>query len=210
MIEDIIRAVLGMPPGAAKINRDLAAMREITAPMRERLIPWEEDRELELMSLKMDSRTQKIGVDKVTMGSIQSIYFEPMVVFAYKDYVKGSREALLYCRTQQMEFVYRLKKRDTDVFYNGNHVAVLDSQQVLHGRRSGVVLGKVRPYGADMLTIMVQDREAGHLFNPSRPHSDVQRAFYLLNALQEDETGIFLAMGFYELIIRMLANKKKK
>jgi len=210
MIEDFLRAVLGMPPGISRINKDLVVMRQLTRPIADQIIPWEQEKELELMSLKMEIKSQKRGMDKIILGSIQSIYFEPMVTFAYRDYVKGVREALLYCRTRNIEFVFRIKKKDVDVFMNGTQVAIMDQQGVMHGVKSRSALGSVRPYSTDLLSVIVLDREAGHLFNPLRPHSDVQRAFFLMTGLKDEEERIFLALGLYELITRMLVNKKKK
>ena len=210
MIEDIIRGVLGMPPGVKKINKDLAIMRQVAMPIVDQLIPWEEEKEIELMALKIDLKAQKRGLDKILLGSLQSIYFEPMVAFAYKDYMKGTREALLYCRTIKMEIVYRIKKNDIDVYLNGKQVAIIDSNNIMYGMRSKSALGRVVPYSSDLLSIIIWDRETGHLFNPSRPHSEVQRAFYLMTQLSDEEQGIFLALGMYEMITRMLINKKRK
>ena len=210
MIKDILRAVLGMAPGANKINLDLAAMRQHCKPTVEQLIPWEEERELELLSLNVNFLSQKRGPDKMVFGTIQSIYYEPMVVFGYKDYVKGQRDALLYCRTKNLEFIYRLKRRDTDVYFNGNHVAVLDQAGILHGMRSKSTLGGVRSYSNDLLSIVVQGKDVGHMFNPSRPHTEQQRAFFIMGKLDEEEEYILLALGLYELVTRILTNKKKK
>lgn len=210
MIEDFLRALLGIPPGNARINKDLAIMRQLTKPMADQIIPWEEEKELELMALKVDIKKQKRGMDQMVLGQVHSIYFEPMVTFAYRDYVKGAREALLYCRTRDVEFVYRIKKKDIDVFLNGNHVAIIDQQGKMFGLKSRSALGGIKPYSSDLLSIMVLDREAGHLFNPLRPHSDVQRAFFLMTRLTDEEERIFLALGLYELITRMMVNKKKK
>ena len=210
MIEDILRAVLKMAPGAKKINMDLAAMRDYCKPIVEQLIPWEDEKELELLSLKVNYTAQKRGMDKMVIGTIQSIYYEPMVVFAFKDYVKGQRDALLYCRTKNLEFIYRLKRNDTDVYFNSNHVAVLDAKGILHGIRSKAVIGAVKPYSGDLISIIVQGKDVGHLFNPSRPHNEQQRAFSVMANLNEEEEYILLALGLYELTLRMLANKKKK
>jgi hypothetical protein len=210
MIEEILRSVLGMAPGAKKINLDLAAMRQHCKPIVEQLIPWEDEKELELLSLNVNFMPQKRGLDKMVFGSVQSIYYEPMVVFGYKDYVKGQRDALLYCRTKNLEFIYRLKRRDTDIYFNGNHVAVLDHAGILHGMRSKSTLGGVRSYSNDLLSIIVQGKDVGHLFNPSRPHNEQQRAFMLMTNLEEEEEYILLALGLYELVTRVLVYKKKK
>ncbi len=210
MIEDLLRSVLGLPPGVNKINRDLVVMRQLTMPIVSGIIPWEEEKELELMSLNLDSRMQKKGLDKILVGTIKSIYFEPMVAFAYKDYVKGSREALLYCRTSQKELVFRIKKSVVDVYLNSGQVAVINMQSEMFGLKSKSSLGKVRRYSGDLLSIIVKDKEAGHLFNPLSPHSSVQRAFYLMKKLDAEEQGIFLALGLYELLTRIIVRKKTK
>ena len=210
MIEDILRAVLGMPPGTSRINKDLEIMRQLTKPLADQLIPWEKEKELEIMALKMESKFHKRGMDRISVGTLQSIYFEPMVTFAYMDYVKGAREALLYCRTRSLELVYRIKRKDIDVSLNGTQVAIIDQQNVMHGLRSRSIIGQVKPYSPDLLSIIIWDREVGHMFDPLRPHSDVQRAFFLMTPLAEEEERIFFAFGFYELITRLLTVKKRK
>ncbi len=210
MIEDLLRAVLGLPPGVKKINKDLATMRQMTMPVAERIIPWEEEKELELMSLNLDFKTQKKGLDRIVVGTIKSIYFEPMVAFAYKDYIKGSREALLYCKTSQKELVFRIKKRVVDVYLNSGQVAVINMEGEMFGLKSKTNLGYVKRYSGDLLSIIVKEKEAGHLFNPNSPHSSVQRAFYLMKKLDAEEQNIFLALGLYELLTRIIVRKKKK
>ncbi|MEP6796193.1 MAG: hypothetical protein ABJB16_17835 [Saprospiraceae bacterium] len=210
MIEDIIRKVLGMPPGTRKINQDLAAMRQIMRPLQSQLIPFREESELELMSLKLDLKSQKRGLDKIVAGTIQSIYAEAMVVFAYKDYIKGVREALLCCKTSDTEIIFRIKKQIVDVYFNGNQVAIIDQNNVMHGLKSRGILGRIRPYSNDLLSIMVKDREVGQMFNPLRPHAHQQRAFTLISKLNEEEEAIFISLSLYEMLTRILENKRKK
>lgn len=208
MIEDIFRMVLKMPPGIRKINSDLALMREKLKLVHDHLIPFQDEKEIELMSLKHEIKFQKQGLDRILTGSLYSIYYEPMVSFAYKDYIKGVREALLCVRTRASEYIYRIKRHETDVYLNGGHVAIIDHQSIMHGLRSRTVLGRVKPYSNDLLAIVIKDREVGQLYNPARPHSPQQRAFTLIAHLNEEEEGVFLALSLYELITRLVANKK--
>ncbi len=209
MIEDIIRKVLGMPPGTRKINQDLAVMRQIIKPQKQHLIPFQAEKELELMSLKLDIKSHKQGLDKIIAGTIQSIYYEPMVAFAYKDYIKGVREALLVCRTSDIELIFRIKKQAVDVYLNGKQVALIDRNNIMHGLRSRNTLGRMRPYSNDLLSVIIKDREVGQMFNPLRPHSYQQRAFSLIANLNDEEEAIFLALSLYELLTRILKNKRK-
>jgi|SRR5687768_3275648 len=208
MIEDLFRMVLKLPPGVRKINHDLALMRQMIQPFQDQLIPFQDENELEIMSLKHDLKIHKQGLDKILKGHIHSIYYEPMVAFAYKDYIKGVRDALLYCRTKNSELVYRIKKTEVDVYFNGKQVALIDHNNVMHGLRSRTVLGRVRPYSSDLLSVIVKEKEAGQMFNPNRPHSPQQRAFSLIANLNEEEEGIFLALSLYELVGRLISNKK--
>ncbi len=210
MIEDIIRKVFGLPPGNKKINQDLALMRQIMKPYQSGLIPFREESELELMSLKLDLKSQKKGLDKIECGTIQSIYAEPMVCFAYKDYIKGEREALLCCRTSDAEFIFRIKKQNVDVYFNGTQVALMDRNNILHGLKSRGILGRIKPYSNDLLSIIVKDREVGQMFNPLRPHAHQQRAFTLLSHLNDEEEAIFISLTLYELLTLMLEKKGKK
>ena len=117
-------------------------MRQIIKPYLPHLIPFVEEKELELMSLKLEVKSQKKGLDKILNGTIQSIYNEPMVTFAYKDYIKGVREALLLCRTSHSELIFRIKKMDVDVYLNGTQVAMIDRNNIMHGIRSRTCFGQ--------------------------------------------------------------------
>jgi len=210
MIEDIIRKVLHLAPGTRKINQDLAAMRQIIKPFQSQLIPFREESELELMSLNLQLKSQKQGLDKIIAGTIQSIYSEPMVAFTYKDYIKGVREALLCCKTSDTEIIFRIKKQNVDVYYNGSQVAMIDQNNTMHGLKSRGVLGRIRPYSNDLISIIVKDREVGQMFNPLRPHAFQQRAFTLLARLNSEEEAIFISITLYEMLTRILENKRKK
>ena len=204
MIEDLFRMVLKIPPGIRKINQDLDVMRHILRPLQDHLIPFQEENEMELMSLKHEVKTQKQGLDKILWGNIHSIYYEPMVAFAYKDYIKGVRDALLYCRTKNHEFIFRIKKSGVDVYFNGKQVALLDDNKNLYGLRSKSILGGLRPYSNDLISVIVKDREVGQMFNPLRPHSPQQRAYTLLVDLNDEEEGIFLSLTLYEILTKLL------
>jgi hypothetical protein len=207
MIEDLIRRVLKVPPGTKKINEDLAYMRTMMGPVLAELIPFQEENELELLSLRHEIKNQKQGLDKIWYGSISSIYYEPMVAFCYKDYIKGVRDALLLCRTRNMEFIYRIRKGSTEVYFNGAQAAVIDANGVMIGVKSRQVLARVKPYSKELMTITVKEKEAGQLYNPLQPHAPQQRAYSLLRSLQDEDETIFLGITFYELMVRMLANK---
>ena len=200
--------VLKIPPGIRKINHDLALMRQMIQASQDQLIPFQEENEFELMSLKYDLKSQKQGLDRILKGHIHSIYYEPMVAFAYKDYIKGVRDALLYCRTRNSELVYRIKKREVDVYFNGKQVAMIDQNNVMHGLLSRSILGRIKPYSNGLLSIIIKEKEAGQMFNPLRPHSPQQRAFSLIANLDKEEEGIFLAITLYELVTRLISNKK--
>lgn len=207
MIEDLFRMVLKIPPGTRRINQDLEVMRQLIRPFHDHLIPFQDENEMELMSLKYEVKSHKQGLDRMLVGNIFSIYYEPMVAFAYKDYIKGVRDAMLYCRTRTSELIFRIKKRDVDVYFNGKQVALIDSNNVLHGIISRSILGRLKPYSNDLISIIVKDREVGQMFNALRPHSPQQRAYTLIANLNQEEEGIFLALTIYDIITKLIADK---
>jgi hypothetical protein len=209
MLEDIIRKVLRMSPGNKKINRDLSTMRQLLRSVQPQLIPFQEEKELELMSLKVEIKPQKKGFDKIQTGLVHSIYHEPMVAFAYKDYGKNSRDAMLCCRTSRIELIYRIKKLQVDVYQNGSQVALIDSNHIMYGLKSRRALARVKPYSNDFLSIIIHDKEAGQLFNPAREYSHQQRAFSIVTNMNEEEEAIFMAIGLFEFVTRLLENKRK-
>lgn len=199
--------VLKIPPGTRKINQDLDVMRQMLRPLQDQLIPFQDENEMELMSLKFDTKSQKQGLDKIVLGKVFSIYYEPMVVFAYKDYIKGVRDALLICRTKSTELIFRIKKRDIDVYFNGKQVALIDANNVMHGIISKSILARLRPYSNDLVSIIIKDREVGQMFNALRPHSPQQRAYSLIANLNTEEEGIFLAITLFDIITKLIGNK---
>jgi len=210
MIEDILRAIFRLSPSEKRINADIATMRQLTRPLADQVIPWEKEHEIELLSLNATVKTQKDGMDKIQWGALQSIYFEPMAAWAFKDYVKGEQDALLYCRTKEAEFIYRIRPKKTDVYFNGKFTAWIDPQGVMYGVRSRQMLGRIRQYSSDWLSVVIGDRDAGHVFDARRPHPPQQRAFMLLVKMDQEADLIFQAFGFAEVITRWLANKKRK
>lgn len=198
-----------MPPGNRKINEDLGFMRELIRPAISALIPFQEENELEILSLRHEEKTHKQGLDKVIAGTMQSIYYEPMVAFAFKDYIKGSREALLLCRTRSMEFIYRLGKTGTDVFFNGTPAGWIDFHGVLFGVNSKKELARTKRYSKEMLSVFIKGAEAGHLYDPLQPYTSQQRAYSMLGNLKDEDETIFLAVTLYELLTRKVPNKNQ-
>lgn len=210
MIEDLLRSILGLSPGEKRINQDIAKMRELTRGVATEIIPWEKEDEMELFSLNITHQTKKDGMDKITQGVIQSIYFEPMAVYAYKDYVKGSRESLLYCRTKETEFIFRLLKERTDIYFNGKLTAYIDMQSMMYGYKSKQLLCRITQDTYDWMGIRIGKEMIAQVFDPTRPHATQQRAFSLYGKMEQEEKLIVRAAGFYALLTRWLGQKVKK
>lgn len=210
MIEDMLRSLFGLSPGEKRINQDIAKMRELTRLPAYDIIPWEKEGEMELFSLNITHQTKKDGMDKIRQGVIQSIYFEPMAVYAYKDYVKGTRESLLYCRTKEAEYIYRLLKNRTDIYFNGKLTASIDLNHVMVGHRSKQILCRITQDTYDWMGIRIGKELVAQVFDPTRPHASQQRAFSIYGKLAQEEKLIVQAAGFYALLTRWLGQKVKK
>ena len=203
MIEDILRVILGIPPTARKIGLDLDVMRKETKDWYEKLIPWQQEKEMELLSFNMEKKVQKQGFDKIMKGAYMSIYSEFMFTFAYKDYLKGSgKNALLQIRTKSHEFVYRLKKKGTEVFVDSNYVAFITREGMMYSARTRRSLARISQLSSDYFAVIVGEKEVGHLLNPETANKVNPRAFLILENMNEQEELLFSAIALIEVVLR--------
>jgi hypothetical protein len=203
MIEDIFRVALGLPPSNKKIQQDLQVMHKETTAWRDNLIPWEDENEIELFSLMQEKKWIKQTWDRLLKGVFYSIYHEPMMTFAYKNYIRGGKNALLYVRTIEYEFIYRIRKKKSDVYVNGQFVAEIRPDGLMYGGRFKRLLGRMRVISEEYFGIVIWDKEVAHLLNPDKADRVNPRAFELMEKLNEQEETMFLALAFHEIILRL-------
>ncbi|HLF65388.1 MAG TPA: hypothetical protein VI603_16605 [Saprospiraceae bacterium] len=201
MLEDIIRKLLKAPPSQRRILADLTVMADETRPWRDKVIPWEEEREMELLSLNREYKWVKQSFNRLLKGVFHSIYHEPMLTYAYKNYIKGGHFALFYAATLSHQFIYQKQKTRTDFFIDGEHVGYLTPEWLMYSHRRRL-LGRRNRFSDDYFTVVVWDREVAHMRDPRRVDRVNPRAFEIMDSLNDKEELLLMAIAFLTMIER--------
>lgn len=192
-----------MPPSSGKISRDLQMMRAETQEWYAHLIPFQQEKELELLSLTQEKKLVKKSFLKVLKGVFQSIYTEPMFTYAYTDYMKDKgKNALLQVRTKTTEFVYRIKKKLTELYVDGKLAAVITPEGEMYSVRTKRQLGRISEVSQDYFGIIIGEREVAHMLNPEKADRINPRAFVILENMTDQEEILFTSMTLIEVVLR--------
>lgn len=200
MLEDLFRVILKVPPSQKRIQRDLGYFRTETKEWRDKLIPWEEEKEMELFSLNSQTKWSKQGFDKVLKGVYYSIYNEPMLTFGFKNYIRNSWNTLIWGATHSHEFIYRGKKKQTDFFIDRQHVGHITDKGLMYSSQSKRLLGRRNDLNPQYYSVVIWDREVAHLMRPKKADRINPRAFEVMEEMTEQEELLLMALGFLTII----------
>ena len=129
------------PAGMAK--RDGNKLRALLGPYLDKLVPLTAG-EMELFALNKETRRIKKGRHIITTGVYNSIYHEPLMAFAYKEY-KGKNVATLMAKTRDLEYFYISINGETRVFLNGKAFGVITNTGVLYTPDRSKKLASISP-----------------------------------------------------------------
>lgn len=192
-------------PSDRKINADIEQMRREIDKMDLNLVPWDKE-ELELFSLNQINQLAKKSITTRATGVFTSIYQEPMLAYSFKKYVSPNLNAVLYARTAEHEYVYRIRKNGIKIMIDGQAIGVLDNEGALYSPRQKQLLAKLPRESEELLLpVIVNNKEVGHIVNPKRSEAANPRAFDLVDAdMTKAEEEVFLALGVLEVIQRSI------
>lgn len=191
-------------PGKNKIQKDLRQMKAEIQPWYSELVPWEKG-ELELLSLNQINKTSKKRIVTKSKGIFTSIYHEPMIAYSLKKYVAPGVNALLYARTAQHEFVYRIKARGVEIMIDEQKIGTLKKNGAFYSARKNKLLAQVnRDSDALLLPVIVKDKEVANIVNPKKTSKTNPRAFEFVSNMEKEEETFFLSLAILELVQREL------
>ncbi|MDX1408858.1 MAG: hypothetical protein R3330_12010, partial [Saprospiraceae bacterium] len=172
---------------------------------REQLIPWVAENEMELFSLNQQNKWVKQTWDRLLKGVFYSIYNEPMLVYGYKNYIRGSKNTLIYAATQSHDFIYRGKKNKTQFFIDREHVGYITDEGLMYSGKSKRLLGRRNSFTPDHYSVVIWDREVAHVLKPQRADRVNPRAFEIMETMNDREELLLMAISFLTIILE--ANK---
>jgi hypothetical protein len=179
-------------------ENDEQDLNEILVDLRKTLVPFTEA-ELETLSLRQGLRQTVAGREDTTLGIYESIYHEPLVAFAYRDYDLGSN-ALLVAQTASLTWVYKIANKYTTVSINGRPVGKINHDGTLVSSESNRKLAEIDLMGRENYPVAVGERPVGHIVHQHAASSVNPRAVQLYHALEQDEHELFLALAFLSLV----------
>ncbi len=194
---------LHFQPGFKKVQKDLAEIKQQTSSIEEQLIPWSGE-EMELLSLKQIHQKKGSGILGSGQGVFTSIYDEPMVLYAYKNYIATRPNNVIWAKTAQHEYVYRTKNGRTSIHLNDQLIGDLSQDGQLVAPRTKELLAKVeRNSHLDLIPVQVGSKEVASIINPDKAETLNSRAVQLINeSMQAQEEVLFLALLVHEMIRR--------
>lgn len=194
--------LVNFQPSNSKIKKDLQELRDEIAPWVEELVPWKKE-ELELLSLQQTNRVLKKRVVTTVKGVFTSIYHEPLVAYAFKRYVSGQANAILYARTSHHEFTYRIKNNEVQLHIDKQYVGRISQSGQLFNARTDQLMGHIQmDENSGLLPVVIGDRELASL-TPSdgEAMNTGTRAFQFLNEnISEDEETLMLSLSILEMV----------
>ena len=189
---------VAFPGGRGQLDKDVALMTDALRPELAELAPITDD-ELERVSWNILSDKKRQGF---TPGRITTIYHEGVVLFGFKKYwTPGSSRSLLYARSANYEWVYRIRGKQVDVAINGKPTGRLLPDGRLVDSKKRTLARLNRRTEQELWPVVVADAELGALTNPAFKHSELARAFSFTVPMSRTQRGYFLAVTLYEMLV---------
>ena len=193
-------ALINFQPGSSKIRTDLKKMKSEIMPWIDQLVPWTKE-EMELLSTNQVNQKIKKGIVKTAKGVFTSVYHEPLIAYSYKKYVSPNVNAVLFVRTSHHEFVYRIKKKGTELFIDNQPVGMISNEGLLYGGKRIRLLARINKQGSELeLPIIIGDKERGTLVRSNSSDEVNARALQFVTPMGAQEEAVFLSLAIFELV----------
>lgn len=192
-------------PGNKRVQKDLDKMKADIDKAGFDLVPIDEG-ELELFSTNQIKQLLKKRIVTTASGVFTTIYDEPVLAYSYKKYVSSGHNAILYVRTANHEYAYRIKKGTIRVVVDNAVVGTLKEDGVLYSAKNQKMLAKVNREQERQLPVLVNNKEAGNLAKRPKGSAKLnERAFeFVRDDLSKDERNIFLSLAALEMVMQQV------
>lgn len=189
-----------MRPQGSRLPDQVQKLKNFSEDVHGILIPWQPE-ELELISFQLANVAPK-RKDKARewKGIVTSIFHESLFSIAVRKLNKTGSNAIVLVRNSEMEWVFRIKDRQSIVYINGQGAARIKSNGTMVPFKKSGVLGtaEITPYGNTKISI--RGVEIGELNKFEDDAGFNQRAITVLKDFDDDgERLLFLTLVLYRL-----------
>lgn len=188
-------------PLNARMQRDMAEMREDLAKWKETLIPLHLQEELELLSsqyLPLGGKSKKKRTPE--SGLFATIYQEPAIAWSYRLYPDKARQAILVARTAEQEYLYKFREQEVEIVIGPYRVGSLTAARQLISSRKRELLAQYGKSNTSYMPVLVYGREVASLVLPSETPAPMPRAFAYLMEMNENERELLISLTILEMV----------
>jgi len=183
----------------AQIRRDIEQLKLRMMEMVKELVPMNKA-ELELLSVNQSGVSVSRGINSVQTGAFTSIYNEPLLAYAYKNYSSGDKSILLVS-TDSDDFIYMSEGATTKVFLNNSELGVVDSDGNMYDPVSRKQMARIEAdHVLSSHPVKIGEKEVGEIVNLRLKDSPNPKAYQFLEPMDDREENIFKALTFLSLV----------
>lgn len=157
-----------------------------------KLVPWD----AEMLSLLSFNRSvvKKPGFfDNTAEGVFTTIFHEPILAYAVQ---KNGNTGVTVAATSDREFIYRNKGKETEIWLNGQPFGLYIDGNLLAAGKTSRMLARLEQSNDELaLPVLIGDKEAASISNPSRISSPNPRVLTILRTLTGEEENALLALA---------------
>jgi hypothetical protein len=185
-------------PSRKKLWADLRKLRDQIAIFSKDLIPWDKD-EIAILSFNKTKSLVKDGFYKIQKGVLHSIYHEPMISYALKKYDPNGTNSILLARSTDHEYLFSKKGEITEVFIDNDYFGTISEDGEFINTTNQNRLGRINKSASEYQSVVVEEREVAGLLNPEKTDLMNQRAFQLLEKINEEEEMVLVSLSLMEI-----------
>lgn len=199
MIFDLIKDVILLGSGRGRLEREIKGLRPFIDPKE--LIPWA-DGELGLLSLQVQHKTKKSFFNTVVSGFFKTIYAESVIGYAYKDVYTGTKRGIIFAKSLNHEFVYRLSQGVAQVYIDGRSIGFIDYQGRLISNRRNRILAMIEQNSGATQEISIGEQRIGNLNKPTTDAALHERAVHIFKEIDNSEQPLIVSLVIFEILKR--------
>lgn len=183
-----------------KVEKDkLNLLQDLYEDYDENLVLMDPD-EFKLLSLAFEENSSTDTLGKITQGYYKSIYDEALISYATKDYYE-SEHYLAVMRTKTESFIFHQVAENTEVIKNGKKLGDINANGELKDERK-MLLASLDSSGGEYHLIYDNKKEMVHLRNSKNADIGNQRAFPIVEDLDDSNRDMVLVMALYDLLVK--------
>lgn len=199
IVVQLVDFFLSINSGSGQIKRDVAELKSKIATYISNLVPMT-IKELELLSINETGTTSVQGVSTTRSGAFTSIYHEPLLAYAFKEYKYPAGKRLLLISSEDDDFLYLTDGNKTKVSVNNKELGVIDESGNLYDPKSNNLLAQIEAnQKLSSHPVKVGSREVGEVINARLNQSPNPRAYQFIESMDDREMELFKALTFLSL-----------